>query len=162
MNLQSSDKYQKALEQRFAAVSAWLASVVPAARIEHIGSSAIPGALSKGDLDVCLIVEACKLEDVVLKLKSFGYVEQTETLRTAELCMLIDSRPSHEHAVQVVARGSQFMFFVEFRDRLRANPQWAEQYNQVKRDAAELGEQRYRAAKARFIESVLQPDAQDV
>lgn len=155
MELLPPERYQTEMAHRFSVVAERLAALTQDADIEHVGSSAIPGAISKADLDICLVVAADKLESTVLILKSDGYVEQTDTLRTPELCMLVDPRPDTAHAVQVVAKGSQFMFFVEFRDRLKADPRLVEQYNRVKREAARLDEDAYRVAKSRFIESVL-------
>jgi GrpB-like predicted nucleotidyltransferase (UPF0157 family) len=35
---------------------------LPGARVEHVGSTAVPGSLTKGDLDICVIVEGGQFE----------------------------------------------------------------------------------------------------
>jgi GrpB-like predicted nucleotidyltransferase (UPF0157 family) len=147
--------YQPALEERFKVVAERLSAAVPFGYLEHIGSSAIPGADSKGDLDVCLLVPQARHEEAVGILLATGYTAQVNTLRTAELCMLIESDPALEHAVQVVAQGSSFTNFIVFRDLLRSSPQLVERYNAVKREAATFGEDAYRERKREFIEKVL-------
>ena len=155
MQLFPAESYQAEIAQRYADVAARLGILVPEARIEHIGASAVPGALSKGDLDVCLVVETARLEAVVRRLKAEGYVEQTDTLRTEHLCMLVWAEPERAHAVQLVAEGTSFMDFMTFRDQLRSRPALAAAYNRVKLESAGLGESGYREAKSRFIAEVL-------
>jgi GrpB-like predicted nucleotidyltransferase (UPF0157 family) len=41
----------------FESLNAMLTALLPEARIEHIGSTAIPGAVTKGDLDIRVQVE---------------------------------------------------------------------------------------------------------
>lgn len=144
------------MERRFAGLADRLQGWFPQARVEHIGSSAIPGAHSKGDLDIALIVAAEALEACVARLSAQGYQEKRGTLRTPALCMLEWQEPGQDHALQVVAEGSEFMgLFLTFRDRLRASPPLLAAYNRLKMASAPLGEQGYRAAKAGFIEKVL-------
>ena len=156
MKLHPPETYQTNAIKRCENIAAQLIAIFPFAKIEHIGSSAIPGALSKADLDICMIVDSAKLENVVQTLKHHAYIEKTGTLRTEELCMLECAVLGNEHAVQVVANGSEFeKFFITFRDVLRARPDLVAEYNRIKVDAAELGVEQYREAKSRFISLVL-------
>ena len=155
MLLLEPSEYQADLAARFAEVCAAVSNLVPGGRIEHIGSSAIPGAISKGDLDVCLIVPQAAHANAVSRLIAHGYHEQQDTLRTPELCMLNSPAGAAEHAVQVVAAGSEFEDFLQFRDALLANPELVSQYNAVKTQSSHLGHEQYRAAKSAFITTVL-------
>lgn len=159
MELFPADAYQAALAARFDAVAAPLRAWVPEGRLEHIGSSSVPGAVSKGDLDLCLIVPAAAHADTVARLQAQGYEEQLDTLRTPELCMLNAPSTWPEHAVQVVAAGSEFEDFLQFRDALRADAELVQQYNAIKQAHAGSGEAAYRAAKSDFIARVLQGQA---
>lgn len=152
--------YQPDLARRHAAVAAQLRALWPALHIEAIGASAIPGACSKGDLDLLVLVAPEALEAARERLVAAGYREKTDTLRTAALCMLESPPGAPEHAVQLVAAGSPVeRLFLGFRDRLRADPALVAAYNAVKRGAAGQGDEDYRAAKAAFIASVLGPAA---
>ncbi len=57
-------------------------------------------------------------------------------------------------AVQIVAVGSKFEFFVEFRNRLQADPQLVHDYNALKKSFEGLSPDQYRAAKSQFMERV--------
>ena len=143
---------QKRFEQLRPRLLAWLGSAVS---IEHIGASSIPGAVSKGDLDICVIVARGELEEVVSKLVARGYAVKQDTLRTGSLCMLESAADEPEHALQIVADGSEFMDFMRFRDQLRADPFLVAAYNEIKRAAAGLTMDEYRVRKSSFIETVL-------
>jgi len=156
VTLLESAQYQDQAAATFAAVAAEVARLVPHAIIEHIGASSIPGAISKGDLDICLLVPAQDHARSVEALEAAGYVAKAGTLRTPALCMLLSADTTMDVALQVVARGSEFEFFLHFRDALRADPALVTQYNQLKQRFASDGMDRYRDEKARFIKAVLQ------
>jgi GrpB-like predicted nucleotidyltransferase (UPF0157 family) len=155
MKLLNPSEYQPLARAVFESVSDELARLLPAARIEHVGASSIPGVLSKGDLDICVVVAACDHPGTVKALEASGYVVKVDTLRTPELCMLLSPRKDVDVALQVVAEGSQFESFMRFRDALRADPRLVGRYNHLKRNFADSEAGRYRDEKARFIEAVL-------
>lgn len=156
MKLLEPAQYQTKAAAVFADVAAQVAAILPLARIEHIGASSIAGAISKGDLDICVLVALQDHARSVTTLEAAGYVVKTDTLRTPALCMLLAPSASMDTALQVVASGSEFEFFLHFRDALRANPDLVAQYNQLKQRFATEGMDRYREEKSRFIAGVLQ------
>ena len=155
MLLLRPDEYQPRAASRFASVRAQIERLLPRAVVEHIGASAIPGAVSKGDLDICVRVTPSDHASVVCTLTGCGYIEKLDTLRTQQLCMLEWHKPSEEHAIQLVAEGSPFDMFIAFRDALLADPYLVTEYNQVKLHAAHLSDAEYRAEKSAFIERVI-------
>ena len=155
MKILQASEYQPQAHEVFAEVASQVRCLLPLARIEHIGASSIPGAVSKGDLDICVVVAQEEHISTVRALQTAGYAIKEGTLRTAELCMLVSPRSDLDTALQVVTAGSRFEFFMQFRDALRADPALVERYNQLKTDFASAGEDRYREEKARFIEAVL-------
>lgn len=155
MLLLEADQYQPSAQALFAAVAAELHGVLAHARFEHIGASSIEGAISKGDVDICVLVAASEHISTVQTLQTLGYAIKTDTLRTPDLCMLVTGHHDLALALQVVSEGSELDCFVAFRDALRADPDLVAQYNQLKRRCASLGPARYRAEKALFIEHVL-------
>ena len=155
MKLFESEQCRSIAETVLAEVTTEMSTILPTARVEHVGSSSIPGALSKGDIDVCIIVAAGQLPKAVSALTARGYVEKTETLRTPQLCMLLSPRRDIDLALQVIETGSQFEFFMSFRDALRSDPALVTRYNRVKKEALSLSDDQYRQAKSRFIEEVL-------
>lgn len=156
MNIYPPEQYQAAAALIFSEVKTELALLLPGARIEPVGSSAIPGAHSKGDLDVCIFVEQHEFESTLLRLEAAGYTVKPDTLRTNQLCMLESTRPDISLALQLIEQGSEFEFFVIFRDALRQDANLVSQYNALKLATSGLGEQGYREAKSEFIRKVLQ------
>lgn len=155
MKFFDAEEYQLLCQALFSEYQRKILAVLPQARIEHIGASSIPNAVSKGDLDIFVGVDKPSLEASVTALKSLGCEEKQDTLRTGELCML-ESVNDDDVAIQVVANGSQFEFFLAFRDALRQSPKLVAQYNQLKHDCKGMGMDDYRAQKAVFVERVLQ------
>ncbi len=158
MPLLAAADYQPAVQALFERIEADLRPLLPRARIEHIGASSIPGALSKGDLDICVIVPPAEHAQVIELLCGRGYHVKPDTLRTPALCMLVaapELAGNQDLALQIVAQGSEFEDFLRFREALRKEPALVAAYDAVKRRHWDQGEDAYRAAKARFIESVL-------
>lgn len=148
------EQYQINCHKGFNHYKRKIQQLLPHVRVEHIGASAIPQAISKGDLDIFIGVEANELECAVKALKQLGFVEKLDTLRTAHLCML-ESAVGEDIALQVVANGTEFECFLTFRDQLRANPDLVQQYNALKLSCVGLRYEDYRAKKSEFIEQVL-------
>jgi GrpB-like predicted nucleotidyltransferase (UPF0157 family) len=149
------NRYQPIAREVFRDLSHRISVVLPAARVEHVGSSAVRGLWSKGDLDVFVGVLPVGFADSIETLTSLGFREKTDTLRTNELCPLVVEGYPIPVAIQVVALGSQFEFFLSIRDSLTRNPKLRDDYNRLKRSSAVLDEKEYRERKSQFIEAVL-------
>ncbi|ENX22217.1 hypothetical protein F892_01459 [Acinetobacter vivianii] len=145
-----STEYQPNCARLFEDYKNKIEQLIPFAVIEHIGSSAIPNAISKGDLDIYIEVSA---KDLVLTIEQLNFKEKLDTLRTQELCMLESSE--HDVALQIVVSGSEFKNFLTFRDQLRHHPDLVQQYNQLKQRCSGFSPQQYRELKSIFIENVL-------
>lgn len=154
MKFYPAEQYQTACHEMFARYERDIKTLILNARVEHVGASSIPSAVSKGDLDIFVGVELGELEYVVGRLTTLGFTEKLDTLRTPELCML-ESTSGDDVALQVVANGSEFECFLTFRDKLRAAPVLVEQYNTLKISCEGWSQEEYREKKATFIEYVL-------
>ena len=154
MKFYPAEQYQAACNELFVRYGRDIKKLIPNARVEHVGASSIPSAVSKGDLDIFVGVELGELEDVIERLTTLGFKEKLDTLRTPELCMLA-STSGDDVALQVVANGSEFECFLRFRDKLRANPVLVQQYNTLKMSCEGWPQEEYREKKSVFIEHVL-------
>lgn len=152
MKFYEQEEYQEKCSALFLELQFKISAVLPSAQIEHIGSSSVPGAISKGDLDIYVGVDPQVHERAVLALIDCGYKEKLDTLRTHELCMLV---AQEDIALQVVAAGSQYEFFLSFRDLLRSKPDLVKKYNELKLSCIGFSEEQYRIVKSRFIEEAL-------
>lgn len=155
MKFYPAEQYQVACNELFVRYEREIKKLIPNARVEHVGASSIPSAVSKGDLDIFVGIESIELECTVEQLTTLGFNEKLDTLRTPELCML-ESTSGDDVALQVVANGSEFECFLTFRDKLRAGPALVEQYNALKMSCEGWSQEEYREKKADFIEHVLE------
>ncbi|USP38963.1 GrpB family protein [Acinetobacter sp. XS-4] len=148
------EQYQQRCAQLFNSYHKDISTLLPFAQIEHIGSSAIPNAISKGDLDIYVEVMPDQFEFAIAQLKTLNFVEKQNTLRTDELCML-ESLNNDNVAFQIVVTDSVFTFFLTFRNKLMASPTLVNEYNQLKSKCSHLDHDQYRAVKSDFINRVL-------
>lgn len=153
MKFFNPEQYQAKCNQHFVFYREKIINLLPLSRVEHIGASSVPGAVSKGDLDIFVGVEPTEIESTIVKLQSLGFEEKLDTLRTPELCML--EAPFEAVAIQVVVHGSKYEFFLTFRDLLRSSSQLVEEYNKLKISCEGLTHAEYRQKKSAFVERVL-------
>lgn len=148
------EQYQQRCTQLFNSYQKEISTLLPFAKIEHIGSSAIPNAISKGDLDIYIEVIPEQFEFAIERLKTLNFIEKQNTLRTHELCML-ESLNNDDVAFQIVDTDSIFTFFLTFKNKLIRSPTLVNEYNQLKLQCSHLDPDQYRAIKADFINRVL-------
>jgi GrpB-like predicted nucleotidyltransferase (UPF0157 family) len=123
--------------------------------IEHIGSSAIKDAISKGDLDI--LVRSSK-ENFNINLNTIIGLDfniKTNTLRTDSLCMLETQKYPIDVAIQLIESGSEFEDFVKFRNLLNGDPRLVIKYNELKNNSTDLSPDEYRSIKSKFIQLIL-------
>jgi GrpB-like predicted nucleotidyltransferase (UPF0157 family) len=147
----------------FATIQGALNSLVSglAVRIDHVGSTAVPGLDAKPIIDVDVVVE--RVDDIAAatqQLSEAGYrwrgdlgVAGREAFDTPSDSTL----PTH-HLYLVVDHNEAHLNHVLLRDALREDPSLREEYGQLKRRNVELAQGNmdiYLAAKAGFVAAVL-------
>ena len=155
MKFLTPNQYQLEVSRLYEEVREKVHQLLPNARLEHIGASAVPGAISKGDLDVFVGVDRKEVEIAIARLEHNGYRVKADTFRSESLCMLEIDAYEYPVALQVVANGSEFEMFLTFRDALRNSKVLLQEYNQMKHLSKGMSENAYRAKKSAFIENVL-------
>jgi GrpB-like predicted nucleotidyltransferase (UPF0157 family) len=155
MHFREATQYQPGLLRLFESEKIRIQALLPKCRIEHIGASAIEGAISKGDLDLFVGIESNQFQLAIGLLGTIGYLEYDGTPRTKSHCMLKKIESEEDVAIQLVETGSEFEFFIHFRDQMRADPQLVEEYNELKRKCTGMEPDDYRAIKSAFVERVL-------
>jgi GrpB-like predicted nucleotidyltransferase (UPF0157 family) len=132
-----------------------LEGLLPGARVEHVGSTAVPGSLTKGDLDICVIVEGGEFDRASRVLAQRFEIHQPENWSTTLASFTAPSEDGIDVGVQLVPAGSpDERDFVGWRDRLRADPDLRARYDELKRRHQADGMDAYRAAKERLIEEI--------
>jgi GrpB-like predicted nucleotidyltransferase (UPF0157 family) len=129
------------------------------ARIEHVGSTAVPGLAAKPILDfVVLLASADNLPAAVDRLATLGYVRQGDLgIPGREAFTTPPLAPAHHLYVFTESCG-EFSRHLAFRDYLRANPEGAHAYEELKRTlASRFAEDRiaYVKGKTEFVREAL-------
>lgn len=131
-----------------------IARLLPHADIHHVGSTAIPGAITKGDLD--LVVRVARndfaLADNVL---ARHYMRNTASHRSRSFSSFKDDEADPPLGIQLTVRGGAQDHFLKFRDALVADPTLIARYNTLKHRCAGLTMAAYRRRKSAFIKRVL-------
>ena len=148
-------QYQPGVSRLYEKIASEVRLLLPDSRVEHIGASSIPGAISKGDLDVFVGVDKERIEYAISQFERIGYRVKTNTLRNESLCMLEIDIHEYPVALQIVANGSEFEMFLTFRDVVRNSGELLREYNQMKHLCEGTSERCYRLKKGEFIEKVL-------
>ena len=155
MQFITQSQFLPRIEEIYLELQTKIAQVIPRSRIEHVGSSSIPGMISKGDLDIYLGVSPNDFYQTITLLASIGFYTKTDTLQTDSLRMMITQDYREDVAIQVVVNGTEYECFIDFRDKMRSNPTLIAAYNRLKLECEGLTESAYREVKSSFIETVL-------
>ncbi len=130
-----------------------------AQRIDHIGSTAVPGLDAKPIIDIQISVAALEPLDAYRSpLESLGYVHRADNRERTKRYFreAPGQRRTHIHVRRAGSWGEQFALL--FRDYLRVNMEDAQRYASLKRRLAEqYGQDRlsYAEAKAPFIWEIM-------
>ena len=126
-------------------------------RIEHIGSTSVPGLAAKPIIDILVVVPDSSDESAYLtELESAGYVLRVREPDWNEHRMF--RTPERSVHVHVYSAGChEIQRCLDFRDRLRGRVADRHRYEQTKRDLAKewLDMNAYAEAKTQVIESIL-------
>lgn len=110
--------------------------------IEHVGSTAVPDLGGKGIIDIAIAVSQKEVELVAQALHELGYEFRTVGSTPERLYFRTDlsdekERTRRYHIHLTCPESADWKNLTGFRDRLRANPDEAEKYEQLKREAVE-------------------------
>lgn len=144
-----------AAQTTFDSVKRTLIGMLPSsAEVLHVGATAIPGCLTKGDLDIVIRVSQADFESVDGILAKF-LTRNAGSVRTQEFSAFEDLGRALHVGIQLVARDGSFDFFHRFVDALRANPELVRRYNTLKLAFDGKSMSDYRKAKDAFIAEAL-------
>lgn len=132
------------------------------ADIQHVGSTAVPGLLSKPVLDIVAGVVAFDvLPELNRRLALAGYQYRGDHGDAGGHLFVVESSPNvrtvHLHVVE--HSGSQWRNYLLFRDILRRTPATRNRYAELKQQLASVHREdrsSYTSAKAKFIREVLE------
>jgi GrpB-like predicted nucleotidyltransferase (UPF0157 family) len=132
-------------------------------KIEHIGSTAVPGLAAKPVIDLMVGVHSLEnAQRAVPLLEALGYVYWREDPRPGRMFFVKGMPPyglQRTHHIHIVEVYGEFWERLLFRDYLRANLDEAQRYEALKRDLAErfrADRQAYTNGKSEYIQAVME------
>jgi GrpB-like predicted nucleotidyltransferase (UPF0157 family) len=151
----SADSARETAEVLFAVVAPELISVLPAsAEVVHVGATAVPGCVTKGDLDIVVRVDRVDFAaSEALLAKRFS--RNVGSIRTDEFAAFEDPSRSPHLGVQLTMKGGAFDDFHQFVEELRRDPLLVRRYNDLKLRFNGKPMADYRAAKDAFVAEIL-------
>lgn len=133
---------------------------IDAVRVQHVGSTSIPGMLSKPILDIAVLVNSLDTaEEWKESLAKLGYwykgIEPDLPDRR-----FFAKGPREKRTVYLhIVNQREFDSLLKFRDRMRSSPSLIEEYTTLKRSLADKHKDNrdiYTRSKNDFIRSVIQ------
>jgi len=146
------------------AIGTLIESAAPWAKVEHIGSTAIPGCAGKGIVDVMVMYPAHQLEATRAAVDGLGFQRQkTGHIFPDERPMRVGAidhggRRYRLHAHVIAMSSPEVQSLRRFRDMLRADPALRDAYQEKKRAILESGVREpsaYTQAKGEFITALM-------
>ena len=131
-----------------------------AVAIEHIGSTAVPGLAAKPVIDLVVVVEPQDLQTAIERLVAIGYVHQGNLGVEGREAFGVPAGERQHHLYVSPTDSEELRAQLAFRDRLRACPALAAEYEALKREfAVRFRDDRigYTDAKSDFVISASRP-----
>lgn len=129
-------------------------NIVPRAGIEHIGSSSIPGALSKGDIDILVLVELEYFQEAKAALDS-EFSPNPGMPAEDDFVSYSGSHLGTDFGIQLAAGSDDKFQFLALKEKLLTSPDLLEKYNRLKIDHSGDSMDKYRKAKSKFIHAIV-------
>jgi GrpB-like predicted nucleotidyltransferase (UPF0157 family) len=154
-----SPEWSKLFENEKKIIRRALAGV--AARVEHVGSTAVAGLAAKPIIDIMVGLEDFSVADELVprvEALAYVYVKKFEAVMPFRRFLFKEQGGTRTHQIHMVAVGTEFWDrLILFRDYLRQNPAVVEKYASLKRELAERewdDVNDYADAKTEFVRGI--------
>jgi len=132
-----------------------LTAILPDARIEHVGASAVPGAWSRGGVDICVAAPLGTFDEALGVLGEAGYLRRSLDDGADRRALLAAPDAAVPLTLRLIETGSAHESLMRVRDALRADISLLARYNAIRVEAGPRGGAAYARAKAAFFIDVL-------
>lgn len=135
--------YDQAWPGEFLKILGQLAPFIlpPAIRIEHVGSTSVPGLWAKPIIDIDVVIrDMTVLPEIIARLAGIGYRHEGDLGIPGREAFCYDGKPELKaHHLYVCPESSpELRRHIAFRDYLRAHPDAVAEYGRIKREGAAL------------------------
>jgi GrpB-like predicted nucleotidyltransferase (UPF0157 family) len=157
----SEDRVRLHVQSRFERLKRELIEVVPGADVQHVGSTAIAGSLTKGDLDVQVRVTAAEYGEAKETLSRRFEVNEGG-FSAPDAISFEDTSEEPSAGIHLTVVGGSADAQWRFRDLLIASESLRREYDELKRRFEGKSMAAYREAKDDFVRRVLDEAAEHV
>ena len=142
--------FRARVQQRFEELRRELLTIVPDADIEHVGSTAVPESLTKGDLDVQVRIGELEYSAAKERLCQL-YDVNVGGFATDDAISFQDYSSDPHVGIHLTVKGGSADIQHRFRDRLRLSESLRDDYDNLKRRFEGKSMSKYRDAKEKFV-----------
>ncbi|WP_210468627.1 GrpB family protein [Sporosarcina sp. 6E9] len=154
VNFNDQGNFKRDAEGTFISQRNLIQELIPNADVQHVGSTAVPNSLTKGDLDIQVRVSETQFNEAV-KALSTVYELNDGSIKTNEFRAFKDDTKTLPLGIQLTIIGSEFDFFWKFRDVLLQNDQYRIEYDELKKKFDGKDMEVYRGAKNNFFSKIM-------
>jgi GrpB-like predicted nucleotidyltransferase (UPF0157 family) len=148
-------RFHEQAEKTFLEQKKKILRLLPEADVQHVGSTAIPNSLTKGDLDIQVRVPAEMFTAAVEKLSTLYEINEG-SVQTDYFRAFQDDTFDLPLGVQLTVMDSKLDVFWKFREVLLANDAYRAEYNELKKAYEGKSMEAYREAKQRFFARLME------
>ena len=131
----------------------------PLVRVEHVGSTSVPGLPAKPIVDIDVIIQSrADLPEAITRLATLGYEHQGDGGISGRESFLSPSETPRHHLYVCAQDSAELRRHLAFRDYLRAHPIEVRRYGEIKRELAACHVSdidAYVEGKTAFVQTVL-------
>ena len=155
--------YNPAWANQFADLSARIVASLQSIvlRIEHVGSTAVPGLAAKPIVDMDVVLpSSVDLPRAIRLLADLGYVHEGDLGVSGREAFRCPSGEARHHLYVLIEGAAELRRHIAFRDALRADAVLRDEYAQLRRLLAAQypgDREAYTQGKSTFIEAVIGP-----
>lgn len=151
MLFQPQALFRERAEQVLSEEEPLLKLLLPWADIQHIGSTAVPGSITKGDIDLVVRVPKEKFAKSRERLQSIYEIHQPDNW-SSTFASFKDDGKVLPLGIQLTIMQCEDDLFVRFRDQLRSDPSLLTEYNAMKESCQNQSADSYLEKKGAFFE----------
>lgn len=137
----------------FKKISKLLIKLIPDAKIEHVGSTAIPGSITKGDIDIQVRIDQSQFTKAKNILNQYFEIDIINPA-TKDYCGFIDRKSKITLSIQLTVIDSKSDDFYKIRDIIKKNKKLLKEYNEIKKKYHNKSIGVYRKEKEKFFKKI--------
>jgi GrpB-like predicted nucleotidyltransferase (UPF0157 family) len=156
--------YDSSIPEVFEKVKRIIQEELPNVKVEHIGSSSIPGMGGSNVIDMVIVVEESSHQDIVEHVKAIGFIDSPFNPRAPVKLKQFTGSVSlkgkdHFIILYIETPDSEILKrWIKFREYMRQHPEKVKEYEEIKNKGIAEGEGRhmpYQQVKRPWINSLV-------